>query len=72
MNLTVTEIILKLDNGEEVHGSFSEYGWQQWGASRPTLSETMEIFEALEREAADDPGNGLLVLLGIREEEEEE
>lgn len=75
MSLVVTELILKLDNDgveEEVHASFSEYGWQQWGARVETLGETSEIWEALEREAADDPGNGLLVLLGIREEDEEE
>lgn len=70
--MTVIEITLKLDNGEEVHGSFSEYGWQQWGARQETLGQTMEIFEALERAAAEDPGLGLLELLGIRDNDDEE
>lgn len=59
-----------LDTGETFEFNFSEYGWQQWGAVEETLGVTMQIPEALEQVAAEDPA--LAALLGIRDEDEEE
>ena len=63
--MQIEEITLKLTDGQWISGTFSEHGWQQWGAPESVLSETVQFWDALIVQAQED--DELATLLGIRE-----